>query len=39
MGKYLDKTGLQYFYGKLKEKFADKTTIENKLDSLTGALT
>lgn len=38
MGKYLDKTGLQYFYGKLKEKFADKTTIENKLDSLTGAL-
>lgn len=39
MGKYLDKTGLQYFYGKLKEKFADKTTIENKLNSLTGALT
>lgn len=39
MGKYLDKTGLQYFYGKLKEKFADKTTIENKLDTLTGALT
>ena len=39
MGKYLDKNGLQYFYGKLKEKFADKTTIENKLDSLTGALT
>ena len=39
MEKYLDKTGLQYFYGKLKEKFADKTTIENKLDSLTGALT
>lgn len=39
MRKYLDKTGLQYFYGKLKEKFADKTTIENKLDSLTGALT
>lgn len=27
MGKYLDKTGLQYFYGKLKEKFADKTDI------------
>lgn len=39
MGKYLDKTGLQYFYNKLKEKFADKTTIENKLNSLTGALT
>ena len=39
MGKYLDKNGLQYFYSKLKEKFADKTTIENKLDSLTGALT
>ena len=39
MGKYLDKNGLQYFYGKLKEKFADKTTIENKLDALTGALT
>lgn len=37
MGKYLDKTGLQYFYNKLKEKFADKTTIEAKLDSLTGA--
>lgn len=39
MGKYLDKTGLQHFYDKLKEKFADKTTIENKLNSLTGALT
>ena len=39
MGKYLDKNGLQYFYSKLKEKFVDKTTIENKLDSLTGALT
>lgn len=25
MGKYLDKTGLQHFYDKLKEKFADKT--------------
>lgn len=37
MAKYLDKSGLQYFYGKLKEKFADKTTIEAKLDSLTGA--
>lgn len=39
MGKYLDKTGLQYFYNKLKEKFADKTTIDAKLESLTGALT
>ena len=37
MGKYLDQSGLKYFYGKLKEKFADKTTIEAKLDSLTGA--
>ena len=39
MGKYLDKNGLQYFYSKLKEKFVDKRTIENKLDSLKGALT
>lgn len=34
MGKYLDKTGLQYFYNKLKERFVDKTNMASSLEAL-----